>query len=410
MFDMILRGVEFANEPTDRFVDSNGDTQETAPFSQPIGENSTIHQQDMRKIDSEDEYDAVITDPPYYDNIIYSELSDYFYVWQKVLLEDEYPSFEPKKTPRAESLVTNPYLNKTAEDFEHEMGEALEVINRSLKEDGTLAFTYHHSDSESWGELLESLCNTGFEVTATYPANSDLNKFTKGEAVVFDIVIIARPTTERSPISWNSLRRRIVRTAKKTREVLEANRELSGGDIGVIEMGKCFQEYSKHHGEVRRAGEIMSAKDVVDEIYGIIQEGERGEQDVYLDLLEEWKPTYSDLNKHLKRSDASKDAMKEMRLFRIESGDFVICDWTDEKRQAYVQNRVNEGNGDLTTLDKAHFLRYRYEHDRSRQEYLSQWDLDELEELCEDLAAVTSDETYLKMLGVDTTLSEISDE
>ena len=153
----------------------------------------------------------------------------------------------------------------------------------------------------------------------------------------------------------------------------------------------------------------MTSKDVVNKIYGIIQEGERGEQDVYLDLLEEWKPNYSDLNKHLKRSDASEDTMKEMKLFRMEGGDFTLCSWQDEKRQAYVQSKVEEGNGDLTNLDKAHFLRYRYEHDRSRESYLASWDIDELQELCEDLAAVTEDETYLKMLGVDTTLAELTD-
>ncbi len=290
------------------------------------------------------------------------------------------------------------------------MGEALNVINRTLKDDGTLVFTYHHSDEESWGELLESLCDNDFQVTATYPINSDLNKFIGGEAVAFDIVIVARPTENRQPISWDSLRRRIVRTARETRETLEENRELAGGDIGVIEMGKCFQEYSKHHGEVHRAGEVMSAKEVVDEIYGIIQDNDRGEQDIYRDLLEESDPTYNDLNKHLKRSDASEVQMKDMRLFRMEGGDFVLTQWGDEKRQAYVQSKVEEGNGDLTTLDKAHFLRYRFEQGKSTSEYLEEWDMDELRELCEGLAEATGDETYLKMIGVDTSLAEFGEE
>ena len=342
IWDMVIRGVEYANAPTERYVE-NGETKETSEFTQPIGNGSEVYQGDMRLIDATDEYDAVITDPPYYDNIIYSEVADYFYVWQKILLEDKYPGFDQEKTPRADSIVTNPYLGKTAEDFEHEMGEALAVINEALKSDGMLAFTYHHSDEESWGELLESLCNNDFEVTATYPINSDLTKFIGGEAVAFDIVIVARPTDDRQPISWDSLRRRIVRTARETRETLEENRDLAGGDIGVIEMGKCFQEYSKHHGEVHRAGVLMSAKDVVDDIYGIIQDNDRGEQDVYRDLLDVKDATYNDLNKHLKRSDASEEQMKEMQLFRLENGDFVLCQWDDEKRQAYVQSKGRRG-------------------------------------------------------------------
>ncbi len=407
-FQSVRKAVEYANSPTDRYI-NDGEMIESAPFAQPIGQNADLHQGDMRGITAKNEYDAVITDPPYYDNIIYSELSDYFYVWQKIILEDKYEEFTFEKTPRAESIVTNPYLNKTAEDFEHEMGQALEIINRALKTDGTLAFTYHHSDSESWGELLESLCNANFEVTATYPINSDLNKFTDGEAVSFDIVIVAQPTDNRQPIAWNSLRRRIVRTAKETREILEENRELKGGDIGVIEMGKCFQEYSKHHGEVRRGQETMTAKDVVQEIYGIIQDNTRGEQTIYLDLLEEHDPGYDDLNKHLRHSDASEDQLKEMHLVEMDGGTFSLLDWRDEGRQGYVHDKVEDG--DATPLDKAQFLRYRFEGGKTTSEYLDQWsDDDDLTDVCEGLATATGDETYLDLIGIDVSLNEYLDQ
>jgi len=409
-FEKVKRGIEYAKSPTERYIEGEN-TVETAEFSQPVGRNPEVHQGDMRTIDSKDEYDMVLTDPPYYDNIIYSEISDYFYVWQKILLDGEYPGFDREKTPREESIVTNPFLEKTKEDFEAEIGQALKVINQVLKDDGTLAFTYHHSDEESWGELLASLCHTGFEVTATYPINSDLSKFHEArEAVAFDIVIVARPTDSREPISWNSLRRRIVRTAKDTRQTLEETRELSIGDIGVIEMGKCFQEYSKHHGEVHRAGDIMSAKEVVDEIYGIIQSGDRGDQDVYLDLIEEASPTYNALNKQLKRSDASEEQMKAMKLFETDGSGLTIHTWRDEPRQAYVQSKVEEDNGDLTTLDQAHFLRYRFEQGKSTSEYLERWDTTELQELCEGLAEATGDDTYLKMIDADTTLTEFHDD
>lgn len=409
IWDMVIRGVEYANAPTERYVE-NGETKETPEFAQPIGRDSEVYQGDMRLIDATDEYDAVITDPPYYDNVIYSEVADYFYVWQKIILEDEYPGFDQEKTPRAESIVTNPYLGKTAEDFEHEMGEALAVINEALKSDGTLAFTYHHSDEESWGELLESLCNNNFEVTATYPINSDLTKFISGEAVAFDIAIVARPTENRTPISWRQLRIEILNKLDEIQVSLEKHRDLSEGDIGVIEMGACFSEYSKHHGEVRRSGEIMTAKEAVEEIYGIIQEGALGEQDIFLNLQRMVTPGYNDFNKLLRRSDASEEELREKRLFRMDGNEFILGDWRDQKRQAYVQNRVESGDGDPTLLDKAHYLRYRYEEGKSTKEHLERWASDELEELCEGLAEATGDETYLKMIGVDTSLAEFTDQ
>ncbi|TKX38067.1 DUF1156 domain-containing protein [Halorubrum sp. CGM5_25_10-8B] len=407
-WDMVLSGVKYANSPTERYV-SGGETRETDKFAQSTGENSVAHQGDMRNIDTENEYDMVLTDPPYYDNIIYSEVSDYFYVWQKILLKDEYECFQHEKTPRAESIVTNPYLDKTAEDFEHEMGQALEVINRALKDDGTLAFTYHHSDEESWGELLESLCNTGFEVTATYPINSDLHKFIGGEAVSFDIVIVARPADEQTPTSWRRLRIDILNRLETLRESLE-DRELTQGDIGVVAMGACFAEYSKHHDEVRRDGEIMTAKEAVAEIYDIIAEGALGEDDIFLDLLRSRDPGYDDLNKLLRRSDVSEEELREKALFRMDGGDFHLGDWSDAERQAYVVEKVDAGAGESTPLERAHFLRYRYEEDKSTSEYRAEWEDDDLRELCEGLAEASGDDTYLKMLGVDVDMSEFQSE
>jgi hypothetical protein len=346
--------------------------------------------------------------PPYYANIIYSELSDFFYVWQRVLLKESYEAFEAEKTPRVESIVANPAVQKGAKEFEDEIKQAFNTISKALKEDGVLAFTYHHSGVESWGELLTALCEVGFEVTATYPISADANKFFEGEAVEFDIVIVARPAGSREPISWNSLRREIFRTAQQTQQRLEERRSISRGDIGVIEMGECFHEYSKHHGKVQRAGETMTAKEVVQEIYGIVQQGSGiGEIDVFVDLLETPDPTYNDLNKLTRGTDASPDQMEDMRLYRMEDGEFILGTWTDEKRMAYIQERVNGTDEALNALDKAQFLRYRYEQGKSTQNYLSKWDIDdELRELCEGLADATGDDTYRRILGADSTLGD----
>lgn len=423
-WDKVLRGVVWGGAPTDRYIeypDEEGfpkvprnselespETVETEPFAQPIGENATVELGDVRDIDTEDEFDAIITDPPYYDNIIYSEVSDFFYVWMKIILEGRYEGFDQNATPRKESIVANPFENKGAKEFEAELRDAFTTLQQVLKDDGVLTFTYHHSDSESWGELLESLCDSGFEVTATYPLTADISKFIGGEAVSFDILVIARPAGNRQPISWNSLRRNIYRTAQKTREQIEESRDLSEGDMGVIEMGECFHEYSKHHGKVMRAGEEMTAKEVVQEIYGVIQQGsEIGEIDVFLDLLETAEPTYNDMNKLTRGTDASPEQMEDMQLYRMEGNDFILGTWEDQKRMAYIQERVNGDDEVLTALDKAQFLRYRYEQGKSTQNYLSKWDVDdELRELCEGLADATGDDTYRRVLGADSTLGD----
>ncbi|MFC7070589.1 DUF1156 domain-containing protein [Halobaculum lipolyticum] len=398
--EKVLNGVEYAAAPTERYIE-DGETKETPPFSQPIGEEFELHQGDMRNLEYENEFDAVITDPPYYDNIIYSEVSDYFYVWQKILLEDEYEGFDQEMTPRVESIVTNPFLEKTVEDFESDLEQAFAVIRRALKDDGSLTFTYHHSDSDSWGELLESLCEVGFEVTATYPISADMNKFITGEAVSFDIIVVARPLDSTEPASWNSLRREIYRTARRTRQQLEANRELSRGDIGVMEMGACFHEYSKHHGKVQRDGEIMTAKEVVQEIYGIIQEASQiGVEDVFVDLLDSPNPSFDDVNKLCRGTSATPEELKEMRLY-TQNGEFELGTWDNEARRAYIEERVNGDDGKhLTNLDKLQFLRYRYDQGQSVQNYIEKWGVDDdLRELAGKLADASGDDAYTRVLG-----------
>jgi adenine-specific DNA methylase len=402
-WEMVKSGVEYGRNPTDRVV-TDGSPEETEPFDTRVGENFSLRLGDARTIPTENEYDAVITDPPYYDNVIYSELSDFFYIWLKILLEDEYEGFSDEKTPRTESIVANPAVGKGAEEFEDEITQAFAVVRDALKNDGILTFTYHHADSESWGELLNAICEVGFEVTATYPITADISKLPaklgKGDSVSFDIIVVARPIEETAPASWKSLRREIYRTARRTRQQLEENRDLSRGDIGVMEMGACFREYSHHHGKVQRDGEIMDAKEVVQEIYGIIQEaGDIGVEDVFLDLLDSADPSFDDVNKLCRGTSATPEELKEMALYNQDDG-FELGTWDNEKRQAYIQERTNGGDEYLSNLDKLQFLRYRYEKGQAVQNYVDKWGVDDnLRELAGRLADVTGDNTYTRVLG-----------
>jgi adenine-specific DNA methylase len=398
-WELVRKGVAYANAPTERYVEE-GQSVETDPFETPVGGDFELHRGDMRTLGFEDEFDAVLTDPPYYDNIIYSEVADYFYVWQKLLLDGEYDGFDRDVTPRAESIVTNPFLDKTSEDFESELHEAFTVIRRALTDDGVLAFTYHHSDSESWGELLEALCEARFEVTATYPISADVQKFITGDAVSFDTVVVARPVEERAgtAISWRELRGRIRRAAVETRRELADDRDLSRGDIGVVEMGECFREYSRYHGEVRRDGDVLDAKEVVDEIYGIVQETDgEGVAEVFVALLEASDPTLDAVKKRCHGTDADPADLRERRLVSPDD-EFGLGTWDDEERRGYLRDRAR-GDRPLTALGKLQFLRDRYEEGEAVQHYVDEWETDDLRALAARLADATGDETYRRLLG-----------
>jgi adenine-specific DNA methylase len=400
-WEKVLRGVRWAKAPTERYIDDDGDTAETGEFHTPLGGGDyTLHQGDMRTVDLEDSYDAVITDPPYYDNIIYNEVANFFYVWKRQLLADEYEEFKYELTPDLESIATNPALGKDDSDFESDLEQAFTRIHDVLDNDGILAFTYHHKGSESWGELLEALCDVGFEVTAAYPVSADLTKFIQGDAVSFDIIVVARPAGNRTPISWRELKRDIYKTARRTRRDLQANRTLSQGDIGVMEMGVCFHEYSKHHGKVRRGDGLMDAKEVVEEIYGIIQDAsDVGVVDVFIDLLETPDPTFDDVMKLCRGTSADVDDLREMRLFNTENG-FSLGTWDNEQRQAYIQDKLSNEPETLTDLDRLQFLRYEFNRGGRLQEYTNNWDIGtDMIDLAERLAEVTNDDVYRRLLG-----------
>lgn len=152
----------------------------------------------------------------------------------------------------------------------------------------------------------------------------------------------------------------------------------------------------------------MTAKEVVSEIYGIIQdESEIGEIDVFLDLLEMTEASYNDLNKLTRGTNASPEQMRDMCLYQRENKIFILGTWDDEKRMAHIQDRVDTNHKELNVLDKAQFLRYRYEQGKATQNYLSKWEVNhELRELCEGLADATGDDTYHRVLGADSTFGD----
>lgn len=388
-WDKVVDGVEFAHSPTERYI-VNGETEETAPFEKPVGGEYTIHQGDLRDVDLESEYDAIITDPPYYDNVVYSEVSDFFYVWQRLLLGDEYEGFSLEATPRGKSIVANPAEGKDTDSFESELRTSFSRMGDVLADDGVLVFTYRHGDEDTWGALLESLCDEGFDVTATYPISANLSEFVVGDELNFSVVVVARPATNREPISWSSLRRRVHRAASETREKLQTGQTLSEGDISIVEMGRCFREYSNHHGKVHRGGTVMSATDIVSEIYDIIS-GNVTPDEIYLDLLEMDEPTLDDVTRFCRGTDIDPDDLRRRALFLTDAG-FELTDWSTDERIEYLRERPTE---ELTPLEGVQLLRYRDAQDVKPPDDQRELELtSEMIDVAEELATLTGDEGY----------------
>lgn len=123
--------------------------------------------------------DAVITDPPYYDNIDYAKISDFFYVWLKRSIGDLYPDhFATATTPKKNEAVADPVRHdgskaKARIAYERMMATAFREAHRVLKPNGQLSVVYAHKTTLGWATLVESLRQAGFTVTEAWPIDTE---------------------------------------------------------------------------------------------------------------------------------------------------------------------------------------------------------------------------------------------
>jgi hypothetical protein len=220
----------------------------------------------------------VSTDPPYYDNIGYSDLSDYFYVWLRYCLYNIHSNIvETMLTPKSEELVANPYRRGGKDDAARYFVEGFNSVFHRIRIGAnshvpmTVYYAYKQKDSRKnndtgWYTLLDGLIGAGWEVTATWPMRSELsNRMLSQEtnALTSSIVHVCRPRPEDAEATT---RRAFVAQLKA--ELPVALRTLMQGGIAPVDLAQAaigpgisvFSQYSR----VREAdGSDMSVKDAL---------------------------------------------------------------------------------------------------------------------------------------------------
>jgi len=122
--------------------------------------------------------DLVCMDPPYYDNVQYSELSDFYYVWQRRTLRDLYPGvFNRRLTDKKSEAVANPVRDGSVANakltYETRMGDIFRECRRVLKDDGIMTLMFTHKSQDAWETLTRSLIESGWTITACFPVESE---------------------------------------------------------------------------------------------------------------------------------------------------------------------------------------------------------------------------------------------
>lgn len=117
--------------------------------------------------------DLCVTDPPYADNIMYAELSDYFYVWLREMLRD-HPSFQTELVDDTQEAVKNPHRGRDGDAYAELLAGVFTEVARVLKDDGRMAFTFHHANQGAWHHLRDAIIAGGFVVERWWPVFAEM--------------------------------------------------------------------------------------------------------------------------------------------------------------------------------------------------------------------------------------------
>ncbi|GAB6925926.1 DUF1156 domain-containing protein [Rhodococcus erythropolis] len=231
----------------------------------------------------------ISTDPPYYDNIGYSDLSDFFYVWLRRSLRQVHPELlATLLVPKADELVANPYRHEGKSGAKKFFEDGFrEVFNRarnsaSSKFPITVYYAFKQSESDASGEastgwetLLEGMIRSGWEITSTWPIRSERSARSVGlktNALASSIILSLRPRKENSPITD---RRGFI--AALENELPDALRNLQQGRISPVDLpqsaiGPGMSVFSRYDGVLEPDGNKMTVRSALARINEILDQ------------------------------------------------------------------------------------------------------------------------------------------
>jgi len=176
--------------------------------------------------------DLVVTDPPFFDNVHYSELADFFHAWQQI----GRPAAAVSTRSSAEVQDTE------ADSFSRKLKGVFRECHRVLRDDGLLIFTYHHSREEGWHALAQAVLGAGFVVVNSQPVKGEMSGATPvaaaKEPISFDMVLACRKSTAGHRV--RSRKQAVWAARNQLARLTAAGFTLSRNDRRVVEFGQLL--------------------------------------------------------------------------------------------------------------------------------------------------------------------------
>ena len=182
--------------------------------------------------------DLVITDPPFFDNVHYSQLADFFHVWLRVMLEDHPDFVQPSTRSSGEVQDTD------AEPFAAKLAAVLRECHRVLADSGLLVFTYHHTRIEGWAAIYRALRQAGFYIVYAQPVKSEMSVSVPirqaRSPARFDLILVCRkapPTGSPADLHDFDLSACLAEAEAMILDLKRHGVAVNAGDAKVILMG-----------------------------------------------------------------------------------------------------------------------------------------------------------------------------
>ena len=213
----------------------------------------------------------IVTDPPYYDNIGFADLSDFFYVWLRPLLRGIYPDlFASILVPKEDEMVAAPRFDNPGERFEKMMGNALQLMRERSSQEfpSSIFYAYKQEDenrdgraSTGWETMLSALVSAGFQIVGTWPMRTERQgrpRSLDSNALASSVVLVCRPRPTNAPVA--ATRREFVDALRA--ELPPALAQMQAGNIAPVDLAQAAigPGMAVFH---RTLGDLPVAKDIV---------------------------------------------------------------------------------------------------------------------------------------------------
>ena len=298
----------------------------------------------------------ICTDPPYYDNIMYADLSDFFYVWLKRILKDIYPElFSTIMTPKMPEITANKTLfsgnmEKANEHFLNGLSDAAKLIINKSNNNYPISYYYAFKQTESdnlgtsstgWETFLEGLIRAGYQITSTWPMRTELVTGLKTSTNVLSssIVITARKRMEDESLVT---RKEFVEELKVRME--DAVFEMMIADISPVDLqqsaiGPGMSVFTKYTKVLEADGSSMTVRTALQLINAEldrIQESSEIEMDADTRFCIQWFDTYGyeeqnygEAETLARAKDISVEGLVNAGVFTSGSGKAKLKSWSD---------------------------------------------------------------------------------